>query len=199
MAGEATCCGGFGPENLPYGVDDSGHVVVAFGDTVIDLAGLVRHERDHDEAASPVRGEALPDPDVLSSGSLNAFMALGPESWAATRRFAQGSTRPTARGGAAAPQGGGPASAVRGVRLRRLLLVRGARGEPWAGCCARTRTRSRRPGGTCPSATTAARPRSSPAAGPCPAPPAWWAGRPHRSTDQPGASMSRSSSASWSA
>ena len=90
MAGEATCCGGFGPENLPYGVDDSGHVVVAFGDTVIDLAGLVRHERDHDEAASPVRGEALPDPDVLSSGSLNAFMALGPESWAATRALLRG-------------------------------------------------------------------------------------------------------------
>ena len=61
---------GFGLDNLPYGVDDSGRVVVALGDEVIDLASA----------------EGLDvDPEVWTSGSLNAFMALGPDAWADTR------------------------------------------------------------------------------------------------------------------
>jgi fumarylacetoacetase len=61
---------GFGPENLPYGVDESGRVVVAYGDQVVDLASV----------------EGLDvGPEVWTSGSLNAFMALGPEAWARTR------------------------------------------------------------------------------------------------------------------
>jgi fumarylacetoacetase len=61
---------GFGLGNLPYGVDDSGHVVVAFGDEVIDLASA--------------QGLDV-GPKVWTSGSLNAFMALGPDAWAHTR------------------------------------------------------------------------------------------------------------------
>jgi fumarylacetoacetase len=61
---------GFGPGNLPYGVDESGRVVVAYGDQVIDLASV-----DGLEVA----------PAVWTSGSLDAFMALGPEAWAHTR------------------------------------------------------------------------------------------------------------------
>jgi fumarylacetoacetase len=62
--------GGYGPANLPYGVDQSGRVVVAYGDQVIDLASV----------------EGLDvGPEVWTSGSLNAFMALGPDAWARTR------------------------------------------------------------------------------------------------------------------
>lgn len=61
---------GFGPDNLPYGVDESGHVVVAYGDELIDLFAL---------GGLGVRRE------VFSSGSLNAFMALGRESWREVR------------------------------------------------------------------------------------------------------------------
>jgi fumarylacetoacetase len=61
---------GFGPDNLPYGVDERGHVVVAFGKHVIDLVRL--------------QGLSVP-PDVFASGSLNAFMALGREAWERTR------------------------------------------------------------------------------------------------------------------
>ena len=61
---------GFGLDNLPYGVDSAGHVVVALGDDVVDLAvldGLDVERR------------------VWESGSLNAFLALGPDAWARTR------------------------------------------------------------------------------------------------------------------
>jgi fumarylacetoacetase len=61
---------GYGAHNLPYGVDERGHVVVAYGSFAIDLAAL--------------GGLSVPD-EVLTSGSLNAFMALGPEAWSATR------------------------------------------------------------------------------------------------------------------
>ncbi|BCY07016.1 fumarylacetoacetase [Actinoplanes sp. L3-i22] len=62
---------GFGITNLPYGIftDASGNpprTGVAIGDHVLDLAGLTG------------------DP-VHATGSLNAFMAQGPESWAALR------------------------------------------------------------------------------------------------------------------
>lgn len=62
--------GGFGSANLPYGVDESGRVVVAYGGQVLDLAS--------------VDGLDV-GPEVWTSGSLNAFMALGPEAWARTR------------------------------------------------------------------------------------------------------------------
>jgi fumarylacetoacetase len=56
---------------LPYGVDDAGHVVVACGDEVLDLA----------------RFEGLDVPrEVFASGSLNGLMTLGPEAWELTRR-----------------------------------------------------------------------------------------------------------------
>jgi len=56
---------------LPYGVDDAGHVVVAWRDEVMDLT----------------RFEGLDvGRDVFSTGRLNDFMALGPEAWALTRR-----------------------------------------------------------------------------------------------------------------
>jgi len=61
---------GFGLDNLPYGVDDDGHVVVAWRDEVVDLA----------EAGGLDVGR-----EVWTSGSLNAFFALGPDAWARTR------------------------------------------------------------------------------------------------------------------
>jgi len=61
---------GFGADNLPFGVDAEGHVVVANGTDVIDLAVL---------------GGLEVGVEVFSSGSLNAFMALGPEAWLTTR------------------------------------------------------------------------------------------------------------------
>ncbi|WIM98472.1 fumarylacetoacetase [Actinoplanes oblitus] len=69
---------GFGLANLPYGIfttapaapgsatSEAARTGVAIGDHVLDLAGLTG------------------DP-VHATGSLNAFMAQGPESWAATR------------------------------------------------------------------------------------------------------------------
>ncbi|KUL26684.1 fumarylacetoacetase [Actinoplanes awajinensis] len=62
---------GFGLTNLPYGIFSSGaadlpRTGVAIGDHVLDLAALTG------------------DP-VHATGSLNAFMAQGPESWAALR------------------------------------------------------------------------------------------------------------------
>jgi len=65
---------GYPAANLPYGVDASGRVVVAHGDEVIDLASV------------PGLGV---EPAVWTSGSLNAFMALGPDAWAHTRRRLQ--------------------------------------------------------------------------------------------------------------
>ncbi len=61
---------GFGPGNLPYGVDDEGHVLVAWRDEVLDLV--------HAEGLDVGR-------DVWASGSLNAFFDLGPAAWATTR------------------------------------------------------------------------------------------------------------------
>jgi fumarylacetoacetase len=61
---------GYGLDNLPFGVDSSGHVVVALSDRVVDLAGL---------DGLDVGG------DVWRSGSLNAFMALGKDAWGLTR------------------------------------------------------------------------------------------------------------------
>jgi fumarylacetoacetase len=61
---------GFGPDNLPYGVfstpGTSPRTGVAIGDRVLDLAALTRDA-------------------VHATGSLNAFMARGPASWAAVR------------------------------------------------------------------------------------------------------------------
>jgi fumarylacetoacetase len=79
---------GFGPDNLPYGVDADGHVVVAWHDEVIDLT----------------RASGLDvGPDVWGSGSLNAFFALGPDAWARTRAQLQaaGADQP---GGARRPR-----------------------------------------------------------------------------------------------
>jgi fumarylacetoacetase len=61
---------GFGADNLPYGVDDAGHVVVAWHDHVIDLTLATGLDVG---------------PEVWASGSLNAFFALGPEAWDLTR------------------------------------------------------------------------------------------------------------------
>lgn len=65
---------GFGPDNLPYGVDESGHVVVAYEDGVVDLATL-----DGLDVERP----------VFASGSLGEFLRLGPEAWARTREQLQ--------------------------------------------------------------------------------------------------------------
>ncbi|SFK52307.1 fumarylacetoacetase [Geodermatophilus ruber] len=62
---------GFGPENLPFGVFSTPGTAprtgVAIGDSVLDLAA------------------ATADP-VHATGSLNAFMAQGPQAWAALRQ-----------------------------------------------------------------------------------------------------------------
>jgi fumarylacetoacetase len=56
---------------LRYGVDSDGHVVVARGDEVVDLA----------------RFQGLDvGPDIWTSGSLDRFMALGPDAWSRTYR-----------------------------------------------------------------------------------------------------------------
>jgi fumarylacetoacetase len=65
---------GFGVDNLPYGVDEDGHVVVAWGDQVVDLT----------RASGLDVGR-----DVWGSGSLNAFFSLGPEAWSLTRQQLQ--------------------------------------------------------------------------------------------------------------
>ena len=65
-------------ENLPYGVADDGHVVVAIGDHALDLAALDALGALDDDAPD-VPGQ------VWTSGSLNAFMGLGPDAWASTR------------------------------------------------------------------------------------------------------------------
>ncbi len=55
---------------LPYGVDDAGHVVVAWRDRAVDLA----------------RFEGLDvGREVFTAGSLNPFLSLGPDAWSATR------------------------------------------------------------------------------------------------------------------
>ena len=62
--------GGYGSRNLPYGVDDAGHVVVAYHQNVIDLSRLTQLDVG---------------PECWTSGSLNAFMELGPDAWRRTR------------------------------------------------------------------------------------------------------------------
>ena len=62
--------GGFGLQNLPYGVTDDGHTVVAWGDEVVDL--------------SLVPGLDV-GAEVFGAGSLNPFMRLGPDAWNRTR------------------------------------------------------------------------------------------------------------------
>jgi len=69
--------GGFGRANLPYGIfrraGEAPRVGVRFGDGVLDLAAL---------AADGL----LDDPGgTFAQPALNAFMARGPEAWAATR------------------------------------------------------------------------------------------------------------------
>ncbi|MGH9107602.1 MAG: fumarylacetoacetate hydrolase family protein [Acidimicrobiales bacterium] len=100
--GEATH--GFGLQNLPYGVDEAGHVVTAYGGHAVDLAALARTAGGSGAAA------ALPGPEVFSSGSLNAFMALGPPTWAATRRWLRrylaGAPRPATPAGTTSPTAG---------------------------------------------------------------------------------------------
>jgi fumarylacetoacetase len=68
---------GFGPGNLPYGVSSEGRVVVAYRDKVVDLAVLSQARQ----------APAGAGPEVFGSGSLNAFMSLGPQAWAALRRW----------------------------------------------------------------------------------------------------------------
>ncbi len=72
---------GFGLRNLPYGVfstdGEGARVGVRLGDTVVDLAALERHGL----IAAPGGGRA----PVFSHGSLNDFMALGADAWAAVR------------------------------------------------------------------------------------------------------------------
>lgn len=56
---------------LPYGVDDAGHMVAAWGDRVVDLA----------------RFEGLDvSREVFATGRLNDFMSLGADAWGLTRR-----------------------------------------------------------------------------------------------------------------
>ena len=72
---------GFGLHNLPYGVfsteGEGARVGVRLGDTVVDLAALERHGL----IAAPGGGRA----PVFAHGSLNPFMALGADAWAAVR------------------------------------------------------------------------------------------------------------------
>ena len=76
---------GFGLENLPYGVfstdKEPPRVGVRLGDFVVDLAVL----ESHGVIAAPGAGRA----PVFGRGSLNAFMALGPDAWAAVRGHLQ--------------------------------------------------------------------------------------------------------------
>lgn len=71
-------------ENLPFGVvqpvDASRPpvVAVAIGEQVLDLAALAD--------AGLFDGAAGPDPDTFAQPSLNPFLALGRDVWAATRR-----------------------------------------------------------------------------------------------------------------
>ncbi len=68
---------GFGPEHLPYGVfarpGTAPRVGARLGDGVLDLAALARD------------GLLDADPALFAQPALNAFMAAGPETWAAVR------------------------------------------------------------------------------------------------------------------
>jgi fumarylacetoacetase len=69
--------GGFGPEHLPYGVfaaaGEAPRVGARLGDGVLDLAALARD------------GLLAADPALFEQATLNAFMAAGPDTWAAVR------------------------------------------------------------------------------------------------------------------
>ena len=90
VSAATTAYNGFGPKNLPYGVGSDGHVVVAYGDTVIDLATLLCSEPKRHGEIVPLGNGVFIDPDIFVSGSLNTFMALGPPAWTATRRWIAG-------------------------------------------------------------------------------------------------------------
>ena len=79
---------GFGPANLPYGVFSTPGTAprtgVAIGDRVLDLAAATGDE-------------------VHATGSLNAFMARGPEAWAALRAQLTGWLTDPAHRGAVEP------------------------------------------------------------------------------------------------
>lgn len=68
----------FGPENLPYGVfsrgDDAPRVGVAIGTYVLDVAAAMRAD-----------GFTLAD--AMAEPALNRFLALGPNTWIAARRW----------------------------------------------------------------------------------------------------------------
>jgi fumarylacetoacetase len=78
--------GGFGRETLPYGVSSEGHVVVAYRDEIVDLARLARLGDASSFARLGDAGAGF-GADIFASGSLNALMALGAESWAGVRRW----------------------------------------------------------------------------------------------------------------
>jgi fumarylacetoacetase len=83
---EGAADGPFPIQNLPYGVfrptpSDMPRVGVAIGDAVLDLGVLEDAQRFTD----PVLVESKP----FRRYSLNAFMSLGPEAWAAARRQIQ--------------------------------------------------------------------------------------------------------------
>jgi len=80
---------GFGPDNLPYGIDGDGHVVAAYGDQMIDLVALARTAGRHGGGPFAAGSDMVPAPGVFASGSLNAFMALGPPAWTVVRRWLQ--------------------------------------------------------------------------------------------------------------
>ena len=120
----------WGLENLPYGVfsrneGEIPRVGVRYGDHVVDLAGAL-----HDE--------------VFATGSLNAFLSRGPAAWRDTRAVIQNklSTDQAAVEPHLIPLDQvDAASADRGGRLRRLLLLAGARLQPRPDVPPRTRSR----------------------------------------------------------
>ena len=82
----------FPVQNLPYGVfsgaGEARRVGVAIGEYVLDLAGLAGAG-----AFDAVEGSAAGAPGVLewfAAGSLNAFMAAGPEAWRGVRAAVTG-------------------------------------------------------------------------------------------------------------
>lgn len=80
---------GFGPSNLPYGVDSEGRAVVAYGESVIDLAVLARLDAEAGQGALRLGAGLRLAPEVFATGSLNAFMALGAPTWSAVRAWLQ--------------------------------------------------------------------------------------------------------------
>jgi fumarylacetoacetase len=74
---------GFGLDNLPFGVGRQGErcfAAVRVGDAAADLDALQR--------AGRLRRVDLPD-GVFASGTLNDYLALGPETWSRTRAVLQ--------------------------------------------------------------------------------------------------------------